>query len=578
MRRHDGERGQLLTVFVLSMLSLLLVVGLAVDGGYAWVKRRQAQNAADFAALAGARIIRLGKDNPALNNSHVADAIIRAAAANDGATVAGFGTAAGPYYTDGTGTSLSAVGPVANTSAIPSAATGVSVPNATVSWHPFVVGIIGINSWTAAANATARFAMGSSGPPCSLCVLSNVTSTNGVNVVTSGSVLVGGSLTGTNSATITSQNGSVVFGQSLNGTNNTHVSAPNGSVHVGLDLVAVNGTQVSAASGSVYVARDMRFTNGGSVSASGAVMAGRDLTMTNTGGTLIAVPTGSVSVGRNLSLTNATNPIQAQAIRYVNTFSQTNSSVNPTPTQIGSVTVPPAPAVSDPYTSLPDATTAKVQEVYPAYPSGLTSRSQSYVNSQTGTITPAANEIWTVNVTNSSGATLNPGIYRLISGVNCSASRTAFALNPGTYYFDNGSSDAVNLTNNCALVGNGPVTLVFLNDSGLNAVNGSVMQVQAPAATLSPSASYPWPGVAIFFARGNTSSLDLTNSSGSGTKAVVGIVYAPAATLVPVNAAGETVDGTIVVNNYTPTNASPLTVTDSGGGSALAPGPIQLVR
>ena len=48
------ERGQAMILIVLSIIALIAVTGLAVDGGIVYASRRQAQNAADAAALAGA--------------------------------------------------------------------------------------------------------------------------------------------------------------------------------------------------------------------------------------------------------------------------------------------------------------------------------------------------------------------------------------------------------------------------------------------------------------------------------------------------------------------------------------------
>lgn len=51
----QGERGQALIVLVFATVALLLFAGLAIDGGAAILGRRRMQNAADAAALAGAR-------------------------------------------------------------------------------------------------------------------------------------------------------------------------------------------------------------------------------------------------------------------------------------------------------------------------------------------------------------------------------------------------------------------------------------------------------------------------------------------------------------------------------------------
>ena len=51
---HSSERGQVLIIIVLAMFGLIGMTGLAIDGSRAYSDRRQAQNAADTAALAAA--------------------------------------------------------------------------------------------------------------------------------------------------------------------------------------------------------------------------------------------------------------------------------------------------------------------------------------------------------------------------------------------------------------------------------------------------------------------------------------------------------------------------------------------
>lgn len=51
-RRHGREQGQVLVVFALAMVAMLAMAGLLIDSGLAWGNRRQAQTAADTAALA----------------------------------------------------------------------------------------------------------------------------------------------------------------------------------------------------------------------------------------------------------------------------------------------------------------------------------------------------------------------------------------------------------------------------------------------------------------------------------------------------------------------------------------------
>lgn len=50
-----SERGQAIVLIVVALIGLIAITGLVVDGGMAYADRRQAQNAADSAALAAAR-------------------------------------------------------------------------------------------------------------------------------------------------------------------------------------------------------------------------------------------------------------------------------------------------------------------------------------------------------------------------------------------------------------------------------------------------------------------------------------------------------------------------------------------
>ncbi|MCU0520056.1 MAG: pilus assembly protein TadG-related protein [Anaerolineae bacterium] len=53
--RSDRQEGQAIVIMVFAVIALAALVGLAIDGGRLYTLRRQAQNAADAAALAGAR-------------------------------------------------------------------------------------------------------------------------------------------------------------------------------------------------------------------------------------------------------------------------------------------------------------------------------------------------------------------------------------------------------------------------------------------------------------------------------------------------------------------------------------------
>lgn len=146
-----GRRGQMLVLFALSLTAIVLVVGLVIDGGNALVQRRGAQNAADFAALAGARIVAefVGGDTVNGTDANARAAITNAVAANQGAPIT-FGSPAGPRYVASNGSLLGFVG----TGAIPSTAAGVTLSSSR-SWRPYFLGTIGVSSWTASADATA---------------------------------------------------------------------------------------------------------------------------------------------------------------------------------------------------------------------------------------------------------------------------------------------------------------------------------------------------------------------------------------------------------------------------------------
>lgn len=51
---HSVERGQILVIFVLGLVAMIAMVGLVIDGGSAFAQRRDQQNVADLAAIAGA--------------------------------------------------------------------------------------------------------------------------------------------------------------------------------------------------------------------------------------------------------------------------------------------------------------------------------------------------------------------------------------------------------------------------------------------------------------------------------------------------------------------------------------------
>src|SRR5207249_2625856 len=64
---HRPYKGQASVIIGLSIFLLILVVGLAIDGGSVYNQRRQAQNSADSAALAGTKVMLDAYDQMILN-------------------------------------------------------------------------------------------------------------------------------------------------------------------------------------------------------------------------------------------------------------------------------------------------------------------------------------------------------------------------------------------------------------------------------------------------------------------------------------------------------------------------------
>lgn len=168
MSRPANDRGQILVLVALAMMALSLVVGLVIDGGFAWEKRREAQNAADFAVLAGTRLVTASLSGTAVRNSDVYATLVRVADANNHATLPNLGTVGGPVYVDGSFNSLGAITNDGGT--VPATARGVRIPAAQTTWRPFFLGLIGVTTWNASAGATARTQFGSAGT-CVFCVM-----------------------------------------------------------------------------------------------------------------------------------------------------------------------------------------------------------------------------------------------------------------------------------------------------------------------------------------------------------------------------------------------------------------------
>jgi hypothetical protein len=144
---HTSQRGQVLALFALMLTALVLGAAVVVDGGFAFAQRREVQNAADFAAMAGTRIVGqklTGRPPGSGTAANVEAAINSVLAANDAQLVSA-------QYVDDEGNAL---GSVVGAGSIPNGSFGVVV-EAKTNWRPFLLGVIGVIDWVASGRATA---------------------------------------------------------------------------------------------------------------------------------------------------------------------------------------------------------------------------------------------------------------------------------------------------------------------------------------------------------------------------------------------------------------------------------------
>lgn len=144
---RTSQHGQVLALFALALAALTVGVAVVIDGGYGFAQRRGTQNAADFAAMAGTRIVgvSLTRQPPGAGTAANVESAVRATLDANGAALVS------AEYVDHRG---NARGNVVGAGSIPSGAFGVVV-EAQTNWRPFLLGVIGIIDWEASARATA---------------------------------------------------------------------------------------------------------------------------------------------------------------------------------------------------------------------------------------------------------------------------------------------------------------------------------------------------------------------------------------------------------------------------------------
>lgn len=218
LQRRRVQRGQTLVVVVLLMTALIGMLGLVIDVGYAYSERRQIQNAADAAALNGARQMdaQISNGNQTGSDKQVLLAIKQYITAYN-LTVNASGNAPASLqsaiYIDELGTITYGMVGTQTSAQIPTGAAGVKVVVQEL-WTPFVMEVLGFSSFTIAASAAAV----SAAQPNADTVFVNCPPYSGSNATVNLTLSGGG---GTNTDTI---NGNIFV--------NGSAKASGGSIHV----------------------------------------------------------------------------------------------------------------------------------------------------------------------------------------------------------------------------------------------------------------------------------------------------------------------------------------------------------
>lgn len=163
--RPSDERGVMTVLLAVTLLALLGLTGLVIDGGRAYADRRAVQNAADAAALAGAGALNGILFDSTGQEKKVYDAVVASLAANrvNGGPDCGL--------TDESGNDVGAC-PATNTgSGLPAGVAGVSVRSRDSQSTSFIK-VLGISGFSVSASATAQIqALRSGSSPFMICGL-----------------------------------------------------------------------------------------------------------------------------------------------------------------------------------------------------------------------------------------------------------------------------------------------------------------------------------------------------------------------------------------------------------------------
>ena len=154
-RSTAHQRGQVLVIVGVGIVVIIALVGLVIDGGYAWGQQRQVQNGTDAMSIAGATVLaeNLAGTSPAKTDGDVGCAVEQAAGRNHVSNPVAF-------YTDINGDLLTPTVQVGGCSPgggaiVPSGASGVKA-GGDRTFDTYLARVIGFSQFTTSANATAR--------------------------------------------------------------------------------------------------------------------------------------------------------------------------------------------------------------------------------------------------------------------------------------------------------------------------------------------------------------------------------------------------------------------------------------
>lgn len=143
------ERGQILVIVAGGLIGLLAIAALALEGGTIVLNRRDAQNASDLAAVAGARIVALHYSDGGRTQADVYDALTSSMDVNGCVSPAPCS-----WRANFVGSGLSQLGAVGTGGGIPNGALGVRV-EATRTPGTLMGRVLGFANWTVSTEGTA---------------------------------------------------------------------------------------------------------------------------------------------------------------------------------------------------------------------------------------------------------------------------------------------------------------------------------------------------------------------------------------------------------------------------------------